>query len=293
MASEIDMQASQLYCERVSKQSRSNFLLAFKFLPKQRRQALYAFYTICRELDDLVDSGEPSTNVQAQLDDWRAEIEKMYVGTATHHATFILQPLVTDYGIEKQHFLELIAGMEMDLKQNRYEHFEDLYTYCYRVASVVGMVCSRVFGCRSQQAYKFAENLGVAFQLTNIARDIDSDLERDRIYIPLADMTAAGYSIEKLKARTYDQTFVALMQEQYNRAKEFYQKAQTSLPQQEKHQLLPAMLMASYYEAILERLQKQQFRVFDKKIGLPLTYKIMMFVCYWPRVMARRLVGNI
>ena len=172
------------YCTQKTKESGSNFYYSFFFLPRARREAMYTIYTFCHEVDDAVDHPPPGVDPHNQLAQWRQEIEAVYHGTPRHPVTISLADHVNTLGIPQAYLQELIAGMEMDLTIRRYATFDDLYRYCYRVAAVVGLMCLKVFGTTDSRADEYAVNLGVAFQLTNIMRDIGADAERDRIYVP-------------------------------------------------------------------------------------------------------------
>ncbi len=282
METKIKQQPIEL-CVESSKKSRSNFLFAFRLLPKPRREALYAFYTFCREIDDTVDSQKLSTPEKlVALKRWRQEIDACYHGKPFRAATKVLAKYLQPFSISKEYLLEIINGVEMDVNKQRYESFSELYPYCYGVASAVGMVCTQIFGCRDPQSLKYAELLGVAFQLTNILRDIPADLSLNRIYIPGKEMQQCNYSEAELKKHTYNDAFVTLMQQQYERALAYYDRATDALPAADLQALLPARLMTRYYRSILNRIQRQRFQVFRRRITLPRSYKLFMLALYFP-----------
>lgn len=281
-----------IYCKKRALKSNSNFLLSFRLLQPQRRKALYAFYAFCREVDDLVDSDSIEIGQRTKgLMGWRNEIELTYRDTPTHPVMLALQAHIKKFQIPKIHFHEIVDGMEMDLTIRRYNNFQELYPYCYRVASAVGIVCSYIFGCRSAQAMEYAESLGVAFQLTNILRDVKSDLERDRIYIPADEIIQCGYSETELRQQQFNAAFRKLARIQYNRAVDYYSKAEKLLPTdpKERRAMLPSQLMANYYRSILEKIALTDFQLFGPRVRLSKSYKLLMLAKHWPQFLINRL----
>jgi phytoene synthase len=281
-----NMQSSDMqYCLDKCESSNSNFVTAFKLMPPERRAGLYSFYAICREVDDVADNPDATVDSKTRaLEAWRLEIDACYENKATHPATRIFQQAVNQFAIPKQHLVDLLDGVSMDLNISRYETFDDLYKYCFGVASAVGMVCTYIFGCKNKQSLDYAEALGLAFQLTNILRDVKVDLENDRIYIPQEDLRSFSYSEEELAAGVMNRNFEQLMYFQYQRANKFYEKARRLLPKQDRDALLPSRLMTSYYRALLERICAKKFNVFNQRISLPKIFKASMFAFYWPKL---------
>ena len=178
----------QDYCKQKTKESHSSFLFAFLFLSPKRRNALTALYAFCREVDDIADECEEYDTGKKKLDWWRLEIDRMYNNKPQHPVTNALKLYIADYELDKAYFIEIIDGMEMDLNFTRYESFKQLHLYCYRVASTVGILSAQIFGYKDSKTLKYAHNLGIALQLTNIIRDIGEDARRGRIYIPLDEL---------------------------------------------------------------------------------------------------------
>lgn len=279
------------YCIERSEESRSNFLLAFRLLKPARQRALYAFYTMCRELDDIADGNLPSAEKQKRLDQWREELKACYAGKPTHPATIELVDAVHQYAIPADVMTDIVDGVEMDLTINRYQTFDELYRYLYGVAGAVGIICTRIFGCTSFDSLEYAETLGAAFQLTNIMRDVGRDFQDGRIYLPLEDFERARYSEEHLTRGTYNQAFINLMTFNYDRAQKYYTRAERILPPEDYGRLLPARLMTTYYSAILRRLKHHDFAIFEQRISLPRGYKLFMLGLYWPQFLWQKWVN--
>ena len=274
------------YCEQKTRASGSNFYYSFLFLPRYRRQAMYAVYTFCHEVDDTVDHPPPGTNPEEQLNHWRQEISSVYQGHPQYPVTISLADHVSQLDIPEEYLQELINGMEMDLVTNRYRTFDDLYPYCYRVAGVVGLICLKVFGTESASAKEYAVNLGVAFQLTNILRDVGADAERDRIYLPLEDLGTFACTEKDILGKVYSPAFFELMKFQSRRARSYYQKAHDiyrSLPKADRRSLLPAEIMRAVYSRILDRIQTQHYQVFGTRISLKPAYRLALALNCWVR----------
>ena len=182
----------QEYCQAKAAASGSSFYYSFLFLPNARREAITALYAFCREVDDVADECTDINIARTKLAWWRAEVANLYAGNPQHPVTKALSPVVHTYDLNEEHFQEIIDGMEMDLEQNRYSDFKQLQLYCYRVASVVGLLSASIFGFSNRNSLKYAHDLGLAFQLTNIIRDIGEDARRDRIYLPLDELAQFG-----------------------------------------------------------------------------------------------------
>ncbi|MBM4124439.1 MAG: presqualene diphosphate synthase HpnD [Nitrospira sp.] len=277
---------AQAYCEAVTKGSGSNFYYSFLFLPRERRAAMYAVYAFCREVDSAVDDAPPGSDPHEALRQWRKELAAVYDGTPTHPVTISLADHVRRLAIPQEYFAELIAGVEMDLTTTRYATFEELYRYCYRVASVVGLICLKVFGTTSPLAQDYAVNLGLAFQLTNILRDVGSDAERGRIYLPQEDLARFGCHEEALLTRTYSPSFLDLMRFESARAREFYAKARSAaerLPPADRRALTVAEIMRGVYSRILDRIEASDYRVFGPRIRLASSYRMAIAAGVWIR----------
>ncbi|MBI4422580.1 MAG: presqualene diphosphate synthase HpnD [Elusimicrobia bacterium] len=251
---------------------RSNFYLAFLFLPAAKRRALTAVYAYCRTIDDIVDSGHlPEEQARKMLGFWREEVERMFAGTPTHTLSRELLGHVRAFRLPKQPFLDLIAGCELDLKRRRYETFAELEEYLYGVAVTVGLLCVEIFGFRHtsrEDIREYARHMGYAVQLTNILRDIGSDLELGRVYLPQEDLAAAGYTLEDLLKRQHNPAFMGLMRRQYDRAKTYYARARNILHPSDRPAMLPAEIMGRVYEGILDQVRELQFHVFFHRVSL-------------------------
>ncbi|RMH34575.1 MAG: squalene synthase HpnD [Nitrospirae bacterium] len=275
---------AQLYCKKTAQQSGSNFFYSFLFLPRPCREAMYTIYAFCREVDSAVDNPPPGSDPHALLQQWREEVHAAYHGTPTHPIAISLASHVHTLEIPEPLLYELIAGVEMDLHIKRYATFQDLYPYCYRVASVVGLICLRIFGVHAAQAIDYAINLGLAFQLTNILRDVGRDAERDRIYLPQEDLHRFGYSEHDLVAHTYSPAFVQLMEFECARARQFYRQAQqalAALSSTDRQALVVAEIMRGVYTRLLDQIQANRYHVFGPRIRVPPLHRLIIAASVW------------
>lgn len=263
----------------------SNFFLGFLFLPKDKRRALSAVYAYCRLIDDIVDSGSlKKEEAGRMLDFWREEIGRLYEGRPTHSVSQALAPHVAAFSLPKEAFLEMIRGCRMDLEKRRYADIGELESYMEGVASSVGHLSTAIFGLSRTppaQAREFARLFGLAFQLTNIIRDVGVDLELGRIYLPEADMKEAGYSERSLELRIHDEAFDKLMELEYKRAKLYYRRARSLLDFRDRPALLPAEVMAHIYEALLDDIKGGGFRVLFHKHRLSFWRKVRLAARAW------------
>ena len=283
-------QDAQAYCTTLAKQSGSNFYYSFFFLPPDRRDAMHAVYAFCREVDRVVDEPEPGSKPHDRLARWREELARLYQ-MERHAAASPVQPLspvmtclgehIRRLGIPREYFEDIIAGVEMDLTITRYTTFRDLYQYCYRVASAVGLVCLKIFGARTPEAQTYAINLGIAFQLTNILRDLKADGARGRIYLPMEDLTRFEYREQDLLAGAYTPAFVKLMEFECRRAQEYYRAAVAALPDADRRALVPAEIMRAIYHTILERIEACRYRVFTRRITLSPPHRLAVALRAW------------
>lgn len=275
-----ELAADFIHCARVTRESSSNFYYAFKLLPAQRRQALYATYAFCRFIDDIADD-QGRSDPSALLAQWREELERVYAGRATRAISRALAASASRFNIPRRYFEEIIDGVEMDLSRRRYQTFSELRLYCYRVASAVGLACIEIFGYRNPQTRVYAENLGLAFQLTNILRDVREDAERGRIYLPLEDLARFGVSERDLLSGDYSERFQQLMAFEAQRAQEFYRKAEQALPAEDRRSLVTAEAMRLIYCALLYRIIRSRYRVLDGKVRLSAPYKMLLVGRAW------------
>jgi phytoene synthase len=270
----LNAKDASAYCREITRQQAKNFYYAFLFLPRPKREAIYVVYAFCRYCDDITDEGQDVTAQQTLLQHWREELERCYAGTPTHLITEALQQVIATYKIPQHYFEELIRGVAMDLTIQRYPTFSDLEQYCYRVASVVGLMCIEIFGYAHPGVQGYARNLGIALQLTNILRDVKEDAERGRIYLPQEDLLAFRYPEALLMQSRHTAEFVALMEFQARRAKEYYRKAAACLLPGDKANLLAPEIMAGIYQTTLRKIARRQYNVFQGRTSLSVVRKV-------------------
>ena len=248
--------SAQAYCQQKAAASGSSFYYSFLFLPKAKREAITALYAFCREVDDVADECTDINIARTKLAWWRNEIRQLYAGNPQHPVTQALLPAIQTYKMDEEHFLEIIDGMEMDLDQNRYTDFKQLQLYCYRVASVVGLLSVQIFGYNNRNTLKYAHDLGMAFQLTNIIRDIGEDARRGRIYIPQDEIKKAGLSETDILHGHLSLKMQTLIDFQIERAERLYDKALTALPQEDKKSQRTGLIMAAIYRTLLREIKR-------------------------------------
>ncbi len=235
---------------------------------------LYAF---CREVDDVVDECSDYQVAQAKLNWWKNEIEQLYAGTPQHPITRALQPVVKEFHLAQEHFLEIIDGMEMDIKFNRYEDFKQLQLYCYRVAGVVGLLSAQIFGFQNRKTLKYAHDLGIAFQLTNIIRDVGEDARRGRIYLPLDELKKAGVSEDDILQGHETEAVKTLMEYQIERAESYYDRALRELPTEDTKAQRPGLMMAAIYRTLLREIQADGAqKTLNSKTSIPPFRKLVL-----------------
>lgn len=271
----------QQYCQQKTRESGSSFTLSFMFLPKDKRDAMTALYAFCREVDDVVDECTDYQIAQTKLAWWKQEIQRLFHETPQHPVTQALKPVVNSFGLQEVHFIEIIDGMQMDTQYNRYADFEQLALYCYRVASVVGLLSAQIFGYTDRATLEYAHDLGMAFQLTNIIRDVGEDARRGRIYIPLDELEQAGVSEQQLLNSQASPQMRALLIKQIERAEMFYDKALNQLPKKDIRAQLPGLMMAAIYRALLQEIKPDPNLVLTHKIILPPFRKLKLAVSAW------------
>jgi phytoene synthase len=268
--------------------SRSNFYYSFIVLPPEKRIAFCAVYAFMRECDDLSDSDSNVEVKRASLRNWRSKLDAVYTGDVSGNEILpAFRDTVVKFSIPADYFHCVINGAEMDLDTARYETFEDLYKYCFNVASAVGLVCLHIFGFSEEKAKSYAEQCGIAFQLTNIMRDVREDAEQNRIYLPLEDLRKFSYSPEELSKGVCDQRFMDLMAFEAERARAYYVSARKLIPLIEKKSKPALWAMIEIYERILEKIIDQQFNVFKNRIRLPAAKKLSIAF----RAIAMRWIG--
>ena len=256
------------YVQQKAAASGSSFYYAFLFLPKERRAAITAFYAFCREIDDVVDEVSDPALARTKLAWWHSEVLKSYAGTPTHPVMKALMPLAAVYGIEARHLQAVIEGCQMDLEQNRYLDFLALGRYCHLVAGIVGEVAARIFGQTDQGTTAYAHKLGLAFQLTNIIRDVGEDALRGRIYLPLSELQRFEVKAHEILKRQYSQRFTALMKFQTQRALGLYDEALALLPAPDRRAQKPGLMMASIYRTLLREIEADGYQVLHQRVSL-------------------------
>lgn len=256
------------YCQQKTAQSGSSFYYSFLFLPPERRRAITALYAFCREVDDTVDETSDGSVARIKLAWWRTEVSNMYKGTPTHPVTQALQPHVVAYKLEEQHLQAIVDGMEMDLDQSRYLDYAGLQKYCWRVAGVVGILSASIFGYTNPQTLAYAEKLGLAFQLTNIIRDVGDDARKGRIYLPVNELQQFNVTAADILNFRHSEKFEALMQFQAERAQRTYDEALALLPKEDRRAQRPGLMMAAIYRTLLDEIQRDRFHVLNQRISL-------------------------
>ncbi|MFA5664010.1 presqualene diphosphate synthase HpnD [Castellaniella sp.] len=256
------------YCQHKAARSGSSFYYAFLFVPPQRRKAITALYAFCREVDDIVDEVSEASVARMKLTWWRGQVEQMFHGTPDHPVAVALQPHLQAYGLKAPLFHAIIEGMEMDLDQFRYANWAALQKYCWHAAGVVGELSARIFGFTDERTLQYAETLGLAFQLTNIIRDVGDDARRGRIYLPGDEMAEHGVQVDDILDGRYAEGFEPLMRLQTQRARELYRMALLALPEADRRAQRPGLMMASIYATLLDEIERDHWRVLEKRIAL-------------------------
>ena len=255
------------YCQQKAASSGSSFYYSFLFLPPERRRAITALYAFCREVDDVVDEGLDPQVAASKLAWWRAEVANLFAGKPNHPVTRALEPHL-GLGITAQRLNEIIDGMEMDLRQTRYLDWPGLERYCYHVAGVVGVLAAGIFGYRDARTLDYAKNLGIAFQLTNIIRDVGEDARKNRVYLPMEDLQRFGVPAADILQAKETPQFRTLMEFEATRARGFYEAAMSALPAQDRRDQRPGLIMAAIYRALLKEIERDGFHVLTQRTSL-------------------------
>ncbi len=250
----------------ITQSSKTNFLYSFSLLPKDKYEAINTVYAFCRQTDDIVDNEMDTTELKfRKIREWKNEFEKALKGSSNYALLNQVTKIIRNFNIPVEPFFELIKGMEADLQVSRYKDFNTLYQYCFRAAATVGLMCIEIFGYKTESAKQYAVNLGIALQLTNILRDVKFDALNGRIYLPEEDMKKFGYTEDDLMNFRYNESFVELMKYECKRAREYFEKANESFAKEDRKQLFPARIMQKIYFNILEKIEKMNYNVFQKK----------------------------
>jgi phytoene synthase len=256
------------YCQQKAAASGSSFYYSFLFLPPERRRAITALYAFCREVDDVVDEVSDTGVARTKLAWWRTELANLFAGHPQHPVTRALAPFVQPYGLDAGRMNEIIDGMEMDLVHHRYADFEDLKLYCHRAAGVVGQLSASIFGYSNPATIEYAEALGIAFQLTNILRDVGEDARRDRVYIPADELARFGLDARDVVERRGGEGFAKLMAFQAERARSYYDLAYSKLAPEDRANQRAGLIMAAIYRTLLDEIERDGFRVLDRRVAL-------------------------
>ena len=273
--------------ESITRKSASNLALAFVLLPREKRAGMSALYAFCREIDDIADEESvPASERRARLELWREDVRAACAGRSPDLPVIReLQPVIARYHLAFELFDDLLRGVEMDLEITRYSNDADLELYCYRVASVVGLLSVEIFGYSDPRCREYAVYLGKALQLTNILRDVRNDAERGRIYLPLTELERFSVSPGEILEGHYSERFFALAQAMAERARTFYRRARETLPPADRRSMAPAELMGSVYWRILEKLERQRFNVFESDPAkLSKGQKAFLVLSTWSRL---------
>jgi phytoene synthase len=256
------------YCAQKAAQSGSSFYYSFRLLPPPRRAAITALYAYCREVDDVVDEVSDPNVARMKLAWWRTEVDAIFTGKPQHPVALALAKAVERYGITRENLLTVIDGMQMDLDKVRYVDFAELTTYCDRVAGVVGLMSAAIFGYEDPSTLVYARKLGVAFQLTNIIRDVGEDARRGRIYLPQEDLARFGVQPSDVLRGRASPAFVELMRFETDRARAWYDAAFAALPARDRHAQRAGIAMAAIYRTLLDEIARDGYRVLDRRVAL-------------------------
>jgi phytoene synthase len=274
------------YCRERAAKSGSSFYYSFVFLPPERRDAITALYAFCREVDDVVDECTEPAVARMKLAWWRSEISASFDGTPQHPVAQALAPVVRRFGLPLSHFNEVIDGMEMDLARQRYDSFESLQDYCYKVAGVVGLMAASIFGYAHPATLGYARDLGTAFQLTNIVRDVGEDARRGRIYLPREDLERYGVPESEILSLRESERFRDLIRFQIARARDFYAKAFAALAPEDRRSQRPGLVMAAIYRTLLAEIEADGCRVLSSRVSLTPIRKLWIawktWITSWP-----------
>jgi len=270
------------YCQQRAAASGSSFYYSFLFLPPEKRRAITAFYAFCREVDDVADEASDIGVARTKLAWWRTEVANLMAGIPTHPVTKALAPFAA-LGLDQARMNEIIDGMEMDLTHHRYADFESLRLYCHRVAGVVGQLAAGIFGHRHAQTLEYAELLGLAFQLTNIIRDVGEDARRGRVYLPADELARHGLTAEDILTRKGGAAFRALMAEQADRAESLYESAFAKLHPEDRRDQRAGLIMAAIYRTLLSEMRRDGFPVLEARVSLTPIRKLWIAWTTWVR----------
>jgi len=269
------------YCQDKAAKSGSSFYYSFLFLPPDKRRAITALYAFCREVDDAVDECSDTTVARTTLNWWRGQVAEIYSGKPQHPVGQALVPVVKQFNLAQKYLLEIIDGMEMDIDQPRYPDFASLQLYCYRAAAVVGLLSAEIFGYRDQQTLKYAHDLGIAFQLTNIIRDVGEDARRNRIYLPMDEMRQYDVTAADILNARETENFHGLMAFQIERAERYYRQALAHLPAADRKTQRTGLIMAAIYRTTLDEIVASGCHVLKERVSLTPLRKLWLAFKTW------------
>ena len=277
----IDVEIGYQESRDITRREAKNFYYAFLTLPQERRRAIYVAYAFCRYCDDAVDTAESVDQKMATLESLHASLNDAYTGRTSDPLFLALADVADRHDIPEEYFKQVIHGVESDLTKVRYQDFEELRSYCYQVASVVGLICLQIFGYKDDSAREHAIDLGLAMQLTNIARDIQEDLGLGRIYLPQDEIARFGYSEEALAAGIVNESFIDLMRFQAQRARGYFDSGFKLLPYLSPRSRACPAVMGQLYSKVLQRIEEAEFDVFQHRISLSKTEKLRVTAQTW------------
>ena len=269
------------YCQQKAVASGSSFYYSFLFLPEERRRAITALYAFCREVDDVVDETSDPGVARTKLAWWSEEVKRVYHGQPQHPVALALKEIVGAYRLEEAELQQVIEGMAMDLEYNAYPDFEALKVYCHRVAGVVGILSAKIFGYGDPRTLEYAADLGLAFQLTNIIRDVGEDARRNRIYLPLHELAEYGVTTDDLAHARETESFRKLMDFQIARAESYYDQALSKLPASDRKAQRPGLVMAAIYRTLLREIRDDGSHVLTRRTALTPVRKLWIAWKTW------------
>lgn len=277
------LKKAYIQCRRITRKHSKTFYMATRFLPNHKQRGIFAIYSLCRYVDDLVDETEDLINkqelhprdIKGQLDSWKQKLQDTYAGRSSDHPVLIaFSDVLRRYHIPIEMPFELIEGVGMDLYKSRYESFDEVYDYSFKVASIVGLMTSQIFGYQSNEALGYAVDLGIAMQLTNILRDVGEDLERDRIYLPQDELRKYGVTEKDLFNHRLTDSVKELLVYQISRARRYYNRSDKGVAMLAKDSQLPVYLARHNYSRILDKIEENNYNVFDLRAYLNTTEKL-------------------
>jgi 15-cis-phytoene synthase len=267
---------SHAWCERLARREAGNFYHAFRILPMEQRRAMCALYAFMRITDDLSDGPEDNARKRMLLEDWRRRLLEALAGEDSHAIHPALRQTVLGFEIPPRYLEDVLDGVTMDLDTDRYETFEDLYPYCYRVASAVGLACIHIWGFQGKQAKRYAESAGIALQLTNILRDLGEDSDRGRVYLPQEDLQRFGYNESSLNQRTQNECFREMMRFQVARAQQYYDAAEPLTTSLRPAGRAVFLVMLRTYHGLLKAIVRRDYDVFSSRVQLSKLHKLWL-----------------